>query len=132
MAEIPEAEGDAAEVFEAAVDRFDRTVGEPDVEVGQDLTAPLPEAAAELRQLLESLRDTGTDSFEALEHRQLPSAAIRVPVSVDQLLIAPGRDLDRGMSIVGRQRGVELRLLLVGEQFAAGEQDPSNTEQWIP
>ena len=48
MGEVAEAQGDPAEVFEAAVDGFDGTVGGACVEVGQDLSASRPQRPAEL------------------------------------------------------------------------------------
>ncbi|WP_347563571.1 hypothetical protein [Rhodococcus sp. ABRD24] len=102
-------------MLETAVDRLHGTVGDTDIELGEDLVSSVPEAAAELGQLLEPLRDTGAESFEALEYRELPCPAVGVAVGIDEFVVAPGCDLDRGMSVVGRQRGVELRFLLVGE-----------------
>src|SRR5699024_9559049 len=42
VGQVPEAQGDAAEVFEAAVDRFDGPVRQSGVEVGEDLVPSFP------------------------------------------------------------------------------------------
>jgi len=46
VVEVAESQGDAAEVLQATVDGFDGSVGDPDVEVGQDLSASFPQATA--------------------------------------------------------------------------------------
>ena len=43
MAQVPEAQGDPAEMLEATVDGLDGPVGGAHVEVGQDLAVPLPQ-----------------------------------------------------------------------------------------
>lgn len=52
MAEVPEAEGGAAEVFESAVDRFCRAVrGAGPVEVAEDVVGALLQRASKLSRL---------------------------------------------------------------------------------
>lgn len=64
MGEVAETKRDSAQVVEAAVDRLDRTVGCPVLEIGQDLFPTFPEAVAELSKLRQLCRETGFDAFQ--------------------------------------------------------------------
>ena len=60
VGQVPEPECGAAEVFEAAVDRFGRAVAGPRmVEVGEHVGGALLQRPAEFRDLDQRLRDTG-------------------------------------------------------------------------
>lgn len=59
MVEIPETQGDATEVLKPAVDRLNRPVGRPGVEVGQHILAPASQRRCQLSQLLQPSRQTG-------------------------------------------------------------------------
>src|SRR5699024_4376991 len=64
VGQVPETEGDATQVFEAAVDGFDGAVRQTGIEVGEDLVPPFPEAAAELGELAQAGGDVGVDALE--------------------------------------------------------------------
>ena len=54
VVEIPEAQGDPAQVLEPAVDGFDRPVGRADIEVGQHVLTSAPQGAPQLGELLQT------------------------------------------------------------------------------
>src|SRR5699024_2709780 len=70
MGEIAEAEGGAAEVFEAAVDRLGRTIaGAGSIKEHQHICGAFGQGAAELGQLRQGVGDLLTQRGDELRHR---------------------------------------------------------------
>ena len=104
MGEASEAEGDAAEVFEAAVDCFGGAVGAADlVEVGEDVACSAFQGAPERDEFGQPSGHAGRARLDDRGEFLLPGCGIRIAVGVDEALVdAPG-GLDGGMRGIGKQ-----------------------------
>lgn len=122
MREVPEAEGGAPEVLEAAVDRLRRAVaGAGSVEEREDVGGALLHGAAELADLDQRRRNPGGDRGDHGLHSQLGLLLVGFPVGGDDALVdAPGHlDLDM---LLTREHRVQACPLADGEQARAGVQ----------
>lgn len=131
VGEVPEAQGDATQVLEAAVDRLNGPVRQASIEVGQDLVTSLPETPSELGELGQAGGNISLDALEQLEHRDLARPPVRVLVGVDQLLIDLMHHLDGDVRVLGGQRGVQADLLLVSQQLGAGKQQSADSVERV-
>lgn len=132
VGKVAEAQGCAAEVFEAAIDRFGGTVaGAGPVDVVEHVLDPAIQSAAEGDDLD---RRSWNIAGEVLNHcgkLLLRGSAIGVEVCLhDQLIDAPG-NVDRGM-LVDSEHAVQTVALAIGERVRTGSEDSADPVKGIP
>lgn len=130
MVEVPEAQGDAAQVLESAVDRLNGPVGRAGVEVGEDLGPAFPHRPTQLAELLDPGRETFPDPAHHLVHPALPNPTAGMLVGCDDVLARPMRDIYSRVLFVVEHR-IQLRFLLVGQQSHPGQQHPPHPVQGV-
>ena len=118
--EVPEAQGDTAQVLQAPVDRFGGAVGGTGaVEVGQDVGGSFGQGPGQGLDLLQAVGDGLLQGADEPLHQVLSQARLLGAVGLDEALVdAPG-GLDRGVAIISEQ-GLETLGLGVGEQAGPG------------
>lgn len=105
MAEVPEAERGAAEVFETPVDRFGWSVaGAGAIEEREDVRSALPQGPAESADLDQRGRNAAGDTVDHGLHHRLALDLVGFSVGGNDALVdTPGRfDLD--VPVGGEQR----------------------------
>ena len=123
--EVPETQGDAAQVLQAPVDCFGGAVGGAGlVEVGQDVLAAADQGLSQCLDLLQAVGDGLFQGVDEPSHQEPPQARLFGAVGLDEALVdAPG-GLDRSVALVGEQ-GLEALGLGVGEQVGPRAQGAS-------
>ena len=122
MAEVAEAEGGAAEVFESAVDRLCRAVrGAGSVEVAEDIAGALLQRASKFSHLDKACGNAVADPVDRVLQEEPSQAAVLLPVCGDHVLVDAPRGENFDVPLVREQR-VEPGLLFLGEEPGAGEQ----------
>jgi len=94
-------------VFEAAVDRFGRTIGGVGVvEVGQDVPGSAFKCPAQRDELGQTPRYTrGGQGVDFGFHQGLTADFVGITVGVDDVLVGAPSDLERDVAIAGEQVG---------------------------
>ena len=94
-------------MFEAAVDRFGRTIGGVGVvEVGQDVPGSAFECPAQRGELGQTPRYTrGGQGVDFGFHQGLTADFVGITVGVDDVLVGAPSDLERDVAIAGEQVG---------------------------
>ena len=131
MGEVPEAQGDAAEVFESAVDGLTRAVRGPRVvEVGQDVGGPFLQGVAQGGHFGQCGGDFGGDRVDQMSHDRPTLGTVFGAVGGHDLLVDGPGHLDRGVGVIG-EHSVEAGGLPVGEQVPARVQGQPDPEQGV-
>ena len=94
-------------MFEAAVDRFGRTIGGVGVvEVGQDVPGSAFKCPAQRDELGQTPRYTrGGQGVDFGFHQGLTADFVGITVGVDDVLVGAPSDLERDVAIAGEQVG---------------------------
>lgn len=131
VAEVGEAEGDAAQVFGPAVDGFGGPVaGERMIEEGQDIPQAAFEGARQGLQLAGRVGGSGVDAVDELVHHAARLAPVGLGVAGDDLLVGALHDLQLLVVFVPEQP-VEQGALPVGEGGVGLEQDSADPVQRV-
>ncbi|ALG86461.1 hypothetical protein ACH46_20645 [Gordonia phthalatica] len=99
VVEVAETLSDTTKMLQTPVDGFDRPVGNTDVEVRQDLLVPVPQGPPELRELLQtgrqSLLDFMSDDFflGRYKHLAISERVLRLLVMKDAYAIKSSTEL---------------------------------------
>lgn len=131
VAEVGEAEGDAAQVFEPAVDGLGGPVaGVVVVEEGQDIPQAAFEGTRQCPQLAGRVGGSGVDAVDELVHHAARLAPVGLGVAGDDLLVGAPHDLQLLVVFVPEQP-VEQGALPVGEGGVGLEQDSAGPVQRV-
>ena len=118
--EVPEAQGDTAQVLQAPVDRLGGAVGGTGVvEVGQDVGGSFGQGPGQCLDLLQAVRDGLLRGADKPLHQEPPQTRLLGAVGLDQTLVDTPGGLDRSMALIGEQ-GLETLGLGIGEQVGPG------------
>ena len=133
VVEVAESEGDAAQVFEPAVDGLGGSVaGELVVEEGQDVRQAAFEGARQGPQLAGRVGGFGVDAVDELVHHAARLAPVGFGIAGDDLLVGAPHDPQRLVAFVPEQP-VETGALPVGEGAGGLQQDASGpVERVVP
>ena len=131
VAEVGEAEGDASQVFEPAVDGLGGSVAGMDVvEVGRDVRQAASERAVQGPRLPWRVGGPGVDVVDGLVHHAAHPAPVGFRVAFDDLLVGSPHDLQRPVRRVREQPG-DRGALPVGERATGLQQRAPGTVERI-
>lgn len=120
--DISEAQGGAAQVFDASVNRFGGSVaGSGMVEIGHEVIGPTFHGPSQPLQLCEFIRNTATDRVDYLDRVCFGSVFVRVAKSSHDLLLDLPGGMDWLVTIVCKHL-IQADPLFFGQGVLAGQQ----------
>ena len=122
VGEVAEAQGDAAQVLQAPIDRLSGAVGGTGaVKVGQDVGGSFGQGLCQCLDLLKPFWDGLPQGVDEPLHQVLSQARVLDPVGLDETLVDTPGGLDRSVAIISEQ-SLETLGLSIGEQAGPSQQ----------